>query len=90
MKEITYDDLCRMKLHEVLWKDRFSVLRVPGGWIYTLPLYSNEYYTALSSCFVPYPNVNSARTEGAEETEEYGHLRRDAERYQTKIANDNR
>lgn len=59
MKEITHDDLCSMKLHEFLYlpePDNVSILRVPGGWIYTLRLYDpvKGDYIAMSSCFVPY------------------------------------
>lgn len=84
MKEITHDDLCSMKLHEFSYlpgPEEVSVLRVPGGWIYKFPLYGNGYYIALSSCFVPYTNVDSARTDGAEEAEDYVGVLRDAERY---------
>jgi hypothetical protein len=71
MKEITHDDLCSMKLHEFSYlpgPENGSVQRVPGGWIYTLSLYdpAKGAYVALSSCFVPYTNVDSARTDGAE------------------------
>lgn len=85
MSKLTHDDLCRMKLHDVLYgieSDRITILRVPGGWIYTS--YSDGYPTTMSSCFVPYSNVNSARTDGAEEddaVEDYVGILRDAERY---------
>lgn len=84
MSKLTHDDLCSMKLHDILYSpgpERISILRVPGGWIYTSYADGHGFSSALSSCFVPYSNVNSARTEGAEETEEYVHLQRDAERY---------
>lgn len=68
MKEITHDNLRSMKLHEFRYlpgPENVSVLRVPGGWIYALKLYDQARgdYIALSSCFVPYTNVDSARTE---------------------------
>ncbi len=68
MSKLTHDDLRSMKLHEFSYlpgSENVSVLRVPGGWIYVLHLYdpARGDYTALSSCFVPYTNVDSARTE---------------------------
>lgn len=71
MKEITHDNLRSMKLHEFSYlpgPENVSVLRVPGGWIYTLPLYdpARGAYVTLSSCFVPYTNVDSTRTDGAD------------------------
>ncbi len=54
MNKPTHDDLCSMKLHEFRYlpgPERISILRVPGGCIYTN--YSNPYSTIISSCFVP-------------------------------------
>ena len=69
MKEITHDNLRSMKLHDILYSpgpERISILRVPGGWIYTSYADGHGFSSALSSCFVPYTNVDSARTDGAD------------------------
>lgn len=82
MSKLTHDDLCSMKLHDILYSpgpERISILRVPGGWIYTS--YMEAFSAAMSSCFVPYTSVDSARTDGAEEAEDYKGILRDAERY---------
>ena len=44
-----------LKLHETGFYKDFSVLRVPGGWIYRYWDYGNEDYYA-DSIFVPYDN----------------------------------
>lgn len=38
-----------LKLHEILTLDDYSVMRVPGGWIY-------HYMHADIMCFVPFDN----------------------------------
>ena len=49
------DNIYDMKLHEEIDLGNFiSVLRVPGGWIYTTNEGISESGYDASSCFVPY------------------------------------
>jgi hypothetical protein len=60
MREITRDDLFKMELHD--WKrdgDGMMVIRVVGGWIYTVAMYENGTCISASSCFVPDMNRKS-------------------------------
>jgi hypothetical protein len=45
------DDIFNMNLHEILHTDWYEILRVPGGWVYTIMSKGSD---DLSSCFVPY------------------------------------
>lgn len=44
---LSYEDLVGMELHQVEELGEIKVTRVPGGWIYGLPL--------SEPCFVPLP-----------------------------------
>lgn len=51
------DEIYKMELHESLHhEDGFSVLRVPGGWIYTSYSETGTGGYSQSSCFVPFDN----------------------------------
>jgi hypothetical protein len=49
-------DIYKMKLHEVIYEEQASILRVPGGWIYIFPVSSN---------FVPMNSEFNRRSENA-------------------------
>lgn len=60
---MNYEELCAMQLHEERDLDQFvdhiTVLRVPGGWIYTTTYEvwreGENLDTKISQCFVPQP-----------------------------------
>lgn len=61
--EIGWEVLCRMELHDVIEiyasedqevETAVTVLRVPGGWIYTFDYTLTNVSTAITSTFVPY------------------------------------
>jgi hypothetical protein len=40
-----------MKLHDILHFEDYTVIRIPGGWVYT-----QNYFQNVCSVFVPYSN----------------------------------
>ena len=56
MSDSVEQDLKNMELHEIKYpscKENVSVIRVIGGWIYTIYSYEQGLSTQVSSVFVP-------------------------------------
>ena len=61
--EVGWEQLCKMELHDVIeiyagetqdTEAAVTVMRVPGGWIYTFDYVLSNESVAISSNFVPY------------------------------------
>lgn len=64
-------DIYNMELHQSILLDNIWIVRVPGGWVYTIShrnhnIKDNYYIHSISSVFVPYNEVTLKRGKGSQ------------------------